>query len=175
MGWGEAHDRGTGTTEQIEEAHRLLDEYGTPPGSLGERIAAAIEDIKAKITPVVLAFDGSFPPPAATKEEFTERMTEVLESEKVLCTRVDPKSWACVICSTKIHSGGQGCPCATYREKDFKLNSLCAHCVGVYDRLVENEELVAIMKQMLRMYYYYGTGTFAEWLGTSYGHKSTEA
>lgn len=170
MGWGEAHDKGTGTTAQIEEAHGLLDEYGTPPGPLGKRIAAALEDIKAKIT----SGEGKEPSKARTKEEFTERMMNILESEKVRCVLAEPKNWACVICSTKIHAGGQGCPCATCREKDFGLNSLCSQCAAVYDNLLVNDQAVRIMKQMLRKYYYEAHGTFAEWMGARYGHKSTE-
>jgi hypothetical protein len=42
-GWGEAKGSGSvGTTGQIEEAHRELDEIGIPPGPLAARAVKAV-------------------------------------------------------------------------------------------------------------------------------------
>lgn len=177
MGWGEAHDLGTGTSAQIEEAHRLLDEYGTPKGPLGVRIAAVLKDIESRIIPVVLAFDGSFAPEEVKqessdmrkvcenevfKEEYTERMVKLLEGELTTCTVGTLQRWTCTICDRKVHGGGESCTCSAYREKDFNFSTLCVQCYEIYDKLIGDKSLQLLLKHMFRKYYFEGTGSIID-------------
>lgn len=94
-------------------------------------------------------------------EEDEEVVSTIVVTDPSLCTVEDPPRWNCVVCDKKIH-GGDECPCSGYREKDFNFASLCAHCCEIYDRLMGDKELQAVLKHMFRKYYFEGRGSIID-------------
>ena len=74
------------------------------------------------------------------------------------CSLETRPNYRCVICTKSIHRGDSGCICSTFRPRDFLYASICVKCAASYDKLINSEEFMPIVKVLLEIKYLEGVG-----------------